>query len=97
MVIQSLEHSATRLMGVGTVAETTVFGEMEYLLEIACQFLPLDIERAEALDTWSVNDIATGGQGKHLTERSGVHTRVMSIRNLCRSKIGVWQKAIDKC
>ena len=82
MLLNGLEHGTARLMGVGAVAETAVLGEMEYLLEITCQFLALDVERAETLDARGVDEITTGGKSKHLTERGCVHTRIMRVGNL---------------
>ena len=57
MVVKGFPDGTAWLVGVGTIGETAVLGEMENLLEIACQFLRLHIEGAEALDARSINDI----------------------------------------
>ena len=68
MLLKGLEHSATRLMGMGAVRETAVLREMEDILEIAGNLLRLHIERAKALDAWSVDEIrrskGRGARGK---------------------------------
>ena len=56
MVFERLEHSTSRFVGVGAVRETAVLREMEYLLEVAGQFLWLHIERAKAFDAWGVDE-----------------------------------------
>ena len=96
MVLNSLEHSATGLMGVGAIIETAVARELEYLLEITGEFLRLDVECAKALYSRGVDDIPTGGKGQHLTERGGVHTRVVGIGYLGSAQIGIRQEPVDK-
>ena len=55
MVLHSLEHRTTWLMGMAAIGEATLLGELEDFLEVACQLLALHVERAEALDARSVD------------------------------------------
>ena len=48
-------HDSARLMGMGAVAETAVFWEMEDLLEVAAYLLGLHVEGAEAFDAGGVD------------------------------------------
>ena len=82
MVLNSLEHGTTRLMGVGAITETAISREMEYFLEIPGELLGFDVEGAKTFDSRGVDDIPTRGKGQHLTERGGVHTRIVGIGNL---------------
>ena len=96
MVLDSLEHGATWLVGVSAIAETAVAREMEYLLEIPGELLGFDVEGAKTFDSRSVDDIPTRGQGQHLTERGGVHTRVVGIGDLGSAEIGIGQETVDE-
>ena len=96
MVLDSLEHGATWLVGVSAIAETAVAREAEYLLEITGEFLGFDVEGAKTFDSWGVDDIPTRGKRQHLTERGGVHTCIVGIGNLLGAQIGIRQKAINK-
>ena len=91
MFLKCLPHSTTRLMSVGAVAETTLLGKVEYLLEIACYLLTLHVERAEPLDAGSIDDVTVllrsftpllPQDRNHLTERSGVHSSLMGIADV---------------
>lgn len=82
MLLNSLQHCATRLMSVGAVVEAAVLGELEDVLEIACQLFRLNVERAKTLYSRSVDKVATLGQLEHLGERGGVHTCVQSAHAL---------------
>ena len=83
-------------MGVGAVAEATVLGKMEDVLEVAGELLRLDVEGAESLDARCVDDIATGGQGEHLAEGSGVHARVVDIADFRRAEVGAGQDTVER-
>lgn len=96
MVLDSLEHGATWLVGVSAIAETAVAREAEYLLEIPGELLGFDVECAKTFDSRGVDDIPTGGQGQHLTERGGVHTRVVGIGDLGSAEIGIGQETVDE-
>ena len=96
MVFEGFEYGAARLVGVGAVGETAVFGEMENLLEIAGKFLGLHVESAEALDARRVHYPPSALQGNHLGERGGVLAGVVGIGDLGRAEIGTWHEAIDK-
>ena len=82
MILDSLEHGTTRLMSMGAITETAISREMEYFLEIPGEFLGFDVESAKTFDSRGVDDIPTGGKWQHLTERGGVHTRIVGIGNL---------------
>lgn len=82
MLLNSLQHSATRLMSVGAVVEAAVLGELEDVLEIAFQLFRLYVERAETLYSRSVYQVAHLWQFEHLGERGGVHTCVHSANAL---------------
>ena len=56
MVFQRFEYGTARFVGVSAVRETAVLREMENLLEVAGEFLWFHIERAKALDAWSVDE-----------------------------------------
>ena len=56
MVFEGFEDRTAGFMGVGTVGEATVFGELEDFLEITCQFFGFHIEGAEALYPWSIDE-----------------------------------------
>ena len=55
MLFHRFQDGTTWLVGVGTVGEAALFGELKNFLEITRQFLALHIEGAKALDTWGVN------------------------------------------
>ena len=111
VVFKCFQHCTARLMGMGAIAKTTIGRKTEYLAEIARQLFRLHVERAEALDARSVDEVGgwkvegggwkvEGGglkvEGYHLAECGGVHTRVVSIANFCRLEVGIWYEPIDK-
>ena len=79
-----------------TVGKTTIFGEMEDFLEITGQFLFLDIKRTEALDARSIYQITTLRQFNHLTERGGMHTRIVRIADFCSTLGSMRNQAVDE-
>lgn len=48
-------------MSEGAVVEAAVLGELEDVLEIACQLFRLNVERAKTLYSRSVDKVATLG------------------------------------
>ena len=64
VILERLQHSTSRLMGVGTVGEAAILGELEDLLEIAGQLLGFNIEGSETLDSRRINKPARSrGEG----------------------------------
>ena len=57
VVFKCFKHCTPRFFGVRTVIETTVLGEVEYLLEITRQLFRFDIKRSKTFDAWSVDEI----------------------------------------
>ena len=99
VVFDGFEDSAARFVGVGTVGEAALFGELEYLLEIAGQLLALHIEGAEPLNARGVNK--PGGftvygftiyylERNHLREGRGVHTCLVGIADVGYAQVGMW-------
>ena len=82
MVLNSLEHGTTRLMGVGAITKTAIARAMEYFLGIPGELLWFDVEGTKTVNSWGVDDIPTGGKRQPLTARGGVHTRIVGIGNL---------------
>ena len=101
MVLEGLEHSTARFVGVGAVREAAVLGEMEDILEIAGNLLGLHVEGAKALDAWSVDDIrgkrkVERGKRNHLGEGGGVHAHVMGIGELGGAEVDTRHEAVDE-
>ncbi len=105
VILECLQHSTSRLMGVGTVGETAILGKLEDLLEIAGQLLGFNIEGSETLDTRCINEPAqirgegggVRGERYHLTKRCGMLAGVMGIGNLGSALRGARNQAIDEC
>ena len=57
VVLDSLQHGAARLVGVGAVAEAALLAVLEDFAEVAGQLLALHVERAEALDARGVDEV----------------------------------------
>ena len=95
MGFEGLEYGTARLMGMGAVGETTVFGEAEDLTEIAGDLLGFHVKGAKALDARGVDDPTTA-QRNHLREGSGVLTCVVRIGDLCRTQVRLWHQTIDQ-
>ena len=95
VVLECLEYRTTRFVGVGAVGEAAVFGEPEYLGEVAGELLRFDVEGAEALDARRVDDPAAT-HGNHLREGGGVLAEVMGIGDLCRAQVGIGHQLIDE-
>ena len=68
MLLHSLDDGTARFVGVGTVGELAVLRKLENFLEIAGEFLLLDIKGTEALDARSINEIDPFRQLQHLAE-----------------------------
>ena len=103
MVFEGLQDCTTGLMGMGAVRKATIFGEMEDLTKVACQFLRLHIEGAKAFDTWCVDEptlrLAQGLrsiQRNHLRESRRVLSCIVGIRDLGCSEIDTRDQAIDQ-
>jgi hypothetical protein len=103
MVFEGLQDCTTGLMGMGTVRETTILGEMEDLTEIAGQFLGFHIEGAKAFDARGINEpslrLAQGLrsiQRDHLREGRRVLSGVVGIRDLGCPEVDTWNQAIDQ-
>ena len=98
MVLDSLQDSAARLMGVGAVGEAAVLGEVEDFLEVAGQFLALHVEGAKALNARSVDEIATPSPGEvnHLREGGGVLARLMGLADVGCAQVDAWHETINK-
>ena len=65
----------------GAITETTISREMEYFLEIPGELLGFDVDGPKTFDSRGHDDIPNGGKRQHLTERGGVHTRIVGIGN----------------
>jgi len=103
MVFEGLQDCTTGLMGMGTVRETTILGEMEDLTEITGQFLGFHIEGAKAFDARGINEpslrLAQGLrsiQRDHLREGRRVLSGVVGIRDLGCPEVDTWNQAIDQ-
>ena len=96
MLLCCLQHGAAWFVRMRAVVEATFLREVEYVLEITCQFFGFHIERTEALYTRSIDKISALGQFEHLRERRGVHTSVVRIANLRCTQIGSRQDVIDE-
>ena len=96
MFRHGLAHGTSWLMGMGTVGETTVLGELEDLTEITRQLFLLDIKGAEALDSRRVDEPAPTGKGQHLGEGRGMHARVVSITDLRGTQMGLRDELVDE-
>ena len=64
VVLDSLQHGAARLVGMGAIGEAALLRELENLAEIAGQLFTLHIERTEALDAWGVDEIRGERRGE---------------------------------
>mgnify|MGYP003459654271 CR=1 FL=1 len=91
------QNCASWFMGMCAVVEAAIFGEVEYLLEVACELFRFDIECAEAFYSWSVDYVSSFWQFKHLTECCGVSASIMGVAYLCRLQLYVRQQTVDKC
>ena len=102
-VFERLQHSASRFVSVGAVRETAVLRKVEYLLEVAGKFLWLHVERAKALDAWSVYQEALRlaewqrqVDRYHLAECGGVLTSVVRVAYLSCTLTGARHQTIDE-
>ena len=107
MVFDGFQDGTARLVGVGAVAEAAVLGEVENLLEVACQFLALHVEGAKTLNARRINEIGSrtgksglsgiSGQWNPLREGGGVLTRLVGLADVGRTQVGTWHEAVDEC
>ena len=97
VLFHGAEHGTPWLMAVGAVAETAVVREVEYLLEIACQFFRLDVECSEPLYSRRVNDISAARQFEHLAESGGVHAGVVCVADFRCAQVHAGQYAVYQC
>lgn len=95
MLLHSLKHRASWLVRVCAIRETAVFGEAEYLPEIASQFPRLHIERAEALDTRRVYDPTVRLHGEHLAEGGGVRALIVGVADTGRAQVRPRYQGVD--
>ena len=111
VVFEGLKHGTARLVGVGAVGETAVFGEAEDLTEIGGEFFGFHIEGAEAFDARGIDEppirrlsrtghpALTGTtptqEGNHFTEGGGVLAHLMGIGDFCRAEVDTRHEAID--
>ena len=79
MLLHSLDDGTARFVGVGTVGELAVLRKLENFLEIAGEFLLLDIKGTEDLDARSINAVAPFRQCQHLDDVAGMHTAVIRL------------------
>ena len=96
IVFQSFQYSTAGLVGVGTVGEAAVFGEMEDFFEITCQFLGFHVEATKTLDARSINEPAPFLQRDHLRKGGGVLAGIVGIRDFSRTQIDTRDELIDK-
>ena len=61
VVFDGLQDGTAWFVGMGTIREATLLGELEDFLEIAGQFLAFHIEGAKAFDAWSIDEIGEIG------------------------------------
>ena len=97
MFFESFQHGASWFVCMRAVVESAVFREVEYLLEIACQLLWLDVERPESSYAGRVDDVSSRGQLQHLAERGGVHSLVVSVAYLGRLEVNPGNEPVDEC
>ena len=91
------EYGASRFVGVRTVGEPALLGVLEYLLEIAGQFLGLHVKGSEALDARCVDEPAVLAGGYHLAEGGGVHACVVGIADIACAQVLSRYESVDEC
>ena len=96
MLLHSLDDGTARFVGVGTVGELAVLRKLENFLEIAGEFLLLDIKGTEALDARSINEIAPFRKFQHLAEGGGMHTAVMRLADFGGALSGIRNELVDE-
>ena len=95
VLVEGFEYGATWLVGVGAVAETTLFGDAENLREVVWNFVKLHIYHTETFDAWGVDEVRLFVDGIHLAEGGGVHTFVVIVRYLSCASVWVGYDLVD--
>ena len=105
VVFDSFQHGTSRFVGVGTVGELALLGELKNLLEIAGQLLALHVKRAKALDTRRIDEPGAGVgslpvgcqiEWYHFRERGGMHTCIVGIADFCSTQVNMRHQPIDQ-
>ena len=95
MILEGLKYGTAGFVGVGTVGETAVLGELEDLGEVAGELFGFDVEGAEAFDARGV-DKPPAPHRYHLGEGGGVLSEVMGIGDLGGTQVGIGHQLIDE-
>ena len=74
-----LKHSATRFMGVGTVAVPAILRQLEELYKLVRNLLRFHVECTESFDTRCVYNVAARNELEHFGVCGCVHTRIMGL------------------
>ena len=81
-LLEGLAHGATGFAGVGAVLKAALLSGEEYFAEVVGEFGGLNVEGAEALDARGVDELASVGEGEHLTEGGGVLPGVVALADV---------------
>ena len=57
VLVEGFEDGTTWLVGVGAVAETTLFGDAENLRELVRYLVKLHVYHTETFDAWGVDEV----------------------------------------
>ena len=77
MLLHSFTHGTVGFCAMSAVAILALVGETEDFREVVSYLLYLHVEGTKALDTWSVDDVASAWNLVHLREGRGMHTLVV--------------------
>ncbi len=98
--VQRFQYGTTWFVGVGAVVEPTIGRGAENLLEVMPHRLFFELDSAEALDAWGVDEesVVGGlvGHAVHLAEGGGVHALVVHIADFSRLGVDVRDKAVQE-
>ena len=95
VLLHSLAHGASRLVGVGAVAIFAIARACKDFAEVVGNIVA-KIHCAEAFHSRSVDKVSTAGQPVHLGEGGGVHAGVVSCRHIASAQVEAENQPVDK-
>lgn len=111
VTFEGFEDGTVGFVGMGTVVETAIVGEMEDLFEVMSYFFAFHVESTKALDAGSINyrspltpqgggslriGIIKWGEIVHLGEGGGMFAGVVGIGNLGSTEVKSWDEGVDE-
>lgn len=96
MVLESLDDGASGFVGMRAVGESTSLRHLEYLGEVAADFLGLHVERSESLDARRIDVPSACINPDHLAVGGGVHACVVGFADGCRAQPQAWHHRVQQ-